>query len=829
MLDLKRQRPTYYAVDPNITDIEARYWASHRVIAIKATFEQFLETLDQAVSVSSRSIPRSIGGGTSSLRKHYTVVNAPETDDLFYFLDADVDHIRPGMPTTTVDPRAFYRGEDHEWGGIDQNLDVPRAITDTLVIEAVLADETERPSHVDLYAVKGPAGNGKTIVLKRAAWVAAHDYDKMVLFLKPGGAIRREVVEEIFRYANERIFLFVDQAALYVEELDKLLSFARQRRIKITVVVAERDAEWNVRCEALDRYGVREFPVRYLSEKSVRALLLKLEEHDSLGLLKELPTFEQRVERLVGGAQRQLLVALHEATLGKAFEDIVYDEYRRIIPAEAQALYLDICTLNRLGVPVRAGLISRVSGITFTQFQDRLFKPLEHIVSQYSDRYSGDHVYTARHQHVAEMVFACVLPEPERKFDQIVGMMNGMNLDYSSDRIAFGQLVRGHWVGEAFHSRELGRVFFDAAMRVAPREAFLYQQRGIYEMQQGGDLELAEKYLNEALSLEPHNKSIQHSFAVLARRQALATSNPLLRQKLRERARSQLSPLVGLDAEQAHGFHTAAQIALDDLRDLLDALGGSAPEQMAERRIVELARDFERFLQEGLQKAPLNEHLLSLEAEFRRVVAQEGRAELALKKAFEANPRQDWIAIRLARMLDGSGKRDEGIGVLVKCLQVNPNSKRAHFELAMMYMREPAVDRKDLILDHLRRSFTLGDQNYEPQFWYARQAFMVGKYDEAAKTFSALRNAPIPSREKNQVRGTIVDAAGGAKVFVGEIVVVEPNYLFLHCADFPENVFVHRSNANDVNREYLKRGIKLACTVGFSMRGPAGGSIRLLN
>jgi hypothetical protein len=197
-------------------------------------------------------MPKSIGGGTTTLRNRYKVANAPETKELFMFLAEDVDHIRQGMPIAFADPKNFYRGSDDGWGAIAQNLDVSRAITDSLVVDAVLAAEEERSSRVDLFAVKGPAGNGKTIVLKRAAGVAAHDYNKIVLFLRPGGAIRNAAIEEIYRYTQDRVFLFVDRAALLVDELKSLIAFSRAHQVLLTVIVAERDAEWNVRCEALD-------------------------------------------------------------------------------------------------------------------------------------------------------------------------------------------------------------------------------------------------------------------------------------------------------------------------------------------------------------------------------------------------------------------------------------------------------------------------------------------------------------------------------------------------------------------------------------------------
>lgn len=823
---LGRERPMYYFVDPSVSERDQRYWLSERVTTIPTTFENFLRQLDRQVSAASRTLPRSIGGGTTTLRTRYRVSDPTESSALLQFLADDVDHVRPGMPVSTVEPREFYKGLDPDWAAISAGLDIPRTVTDNLVIDAVLASEEERSGPVDFYAVKGPAGNGKTIVLKRAAWMAAHEYDKAVLFLKSGGTLRHEVIDEICQLTKDRLFIFVDKVALHVDEIEDLLNHAKKRELRLTVIVAERDAEWNVRCEALDKHSPRDFPVRFLSEREVRLLLKKLEQHDSLGLLEEIPSFEDRVQKLVNSAQRQLLVALHEATLGKAFEDIVYEEYQRIIPVEARDLYLDICTLNRLGVVVRAGLIARVSGIEFTDFQKRFFKPLEHIVQAHRDKYIMDNVYAARHQHVAEMVFNRVLSEPERRYDQLVRIMAGMNLDYMSDRTAFGEMVRGHGISESLRSRSLGRAFYDAAAKIAPSEAFLMQQRGIFEMENGGDLDLAEQHLKQAYALEPHNRSLQHSLAVLARKQAQQTKDPLLRQRLRDRAKSTLSPLLGTTSGYSYGYHTAGQIALDELRDLLR--NGDANDGALERQIVDRARDFEHYVQEGLQKFPLNEHLLALESEYRALVHQDVKAENALRRAFTANPRQDWIAIRLARTLELSGKYDEAKQVLIRCLQDNPASQRAHYEIGVLYLRHPKGNEKELVYEHLRRSFTVGDQNYEAQFWCAREAFMTGKSAEAMELFKSLRGATMPVRLRNEVRGVVQDQSGRSRVYTGEIVTIDDAYLFIRCPDFVENIFVHRTRVADDLWAQFRRGLKVSFTLGFNMRGPTAESVRSL-
>ncbi len=826
--ELGPARAMCYIVDPNLSPLEERYWAGRRVTPLRDTFEGFIRRLERTVSVSSLTLPRAVGGGTTTLRIHYKVAHASESKALLYFLTEDVEHVRKGMPIAPAEAREFYRGAVSGWGPIAQDLDIARAVTDSLVVDAVLSTGEEHVAAVKLFVVKGAAGNGKTIVLRRSAWMAANDYNKIVLFLKNGGTIRNDAIEEIHRLTNERIFLFVDKAALFVDEIQRLMDFAIAKQIRLTLVLAERDAEWNVRCEPLDNYSPQDFHVRYLSEKEIHLLLRKLEQHDSLGLLKEVATFEGRVQRLLGPAQRQLLVALHEATLGKAFEDIVFEEYHRIIPNEAQALYLDICTLNRLGVAVRAGLVARVSGINFTDFEKRLFKPLEHIVEAYMDRYIGDHVFTARHQLVAEMVFDRALAEPEARYDQLVRIMAGMNLDFSSDRMAFSQLVRGHTVAEAFRSKELARAFYDVAIRLAPREAFLLQQRGIFEMDGNGALGIAERYLSEAQSLEPHNRSIQHSLAILARKQALAATNPLLRQQLRKRAKAIVRPTLGATQESSYGYHTLAQIALDELRDILADVDNVEPDRMLERSIVDTTREIERYVQEGLQKFPLNEHLLALESDYRTTVNQSAKAEAALRKAFSANPRQDWIATRLAKILDATGKHDEAKSVLVRCLQDNPTNKSVHFNLALLYMGEEGSKSSELIFDHLRRSFTAGDQNYEAQFWYARLAFLAGKTAEAMGVFQNLRKATVPSKLRYQIRGIVVEPSGSSRVYIGSVAKIEDAYMFVRCPDFSQDIFVRRARVVDNQWAEFGRGCKVAFTLGFNMHGPAAESVSLV-
>lgn len=248
--------------------------------------------------------------------------------------------------------------------------------------------------------LKGPAGNGKTVSLKRIAWEASVTYGQLVLYAASPAALRIEPLAEIYRLTGKRIFLFVDRVALVRDELEDLLVASRVRTIPLSVVGSERDSEWNIYCEQLEPFVRQEFPVRYLNEHEINDLLALLEDHQALGALKDLAP-QERILAFTESAGRQLLVALHEATLGIPFEEIIVDEYERIEPVLARSLYLDICALHQFGAPVRAGLISRASGVEFGRFQKEFIRPLENVVHVVKDGHSRDVYYRSRQATVA--------------------------------------------------------------------------------------------------------------------------------------------------------------------------------------------------------------------------------------------------------------------------------------------------------------------------------------------------------------------------------------------------------------------------------------------
>jgi len=808
-------RPPYYLVSPGLTDVEVRYWASHRVIVVDAKFEDFLRALDQTIPVVSRALRISIGGGDLTIRKHYRVAQASEPSSVANYLATDATHVHSALIGPRQDPTKFYHGYDNGWGCILQNLDTRRTFSDSVLVDAVLLSEENRRM-VELFMLKGPAGNGKTVSLKRIAWEAGVTYDQLVLYPNSPAGLRIEPLAEIYRLTGKRIFLFVDRVALVRNELRELLQASRARSIPLSVIGAERDNEWNIYCEQLESFVCQEFPVRYLNESEIENLLGLLGRHNALGLLKDRST-EDRVDAFTKSAERQLLVALHEATLGLPFEEIVVDEFHRIEPAVARALYLDICALHQFGAPVRAGLISRASGIGFEQFQTNFMQPLENVVHVIKDNHSRDIYYRSRHQHVAEIVFNRVLPTAEDKFDLLARVLKAINVDYSSDRETFSRLIRGRGLAEIFPSPDLGRLFYDRVQEASPSDAFVAHQRAVFEMQHaGGSLVLAEIAAGRAFELNPNNHSIQHTQGEIARRLANDTDDPLRKRVLRRVTREKLGGAIS-----EYDMYTRARLALDEFRELsasLDVPDDKSPPAP----FVEAAKEVETAIQRGLLIYPESSELLAAEATFREYLDQTARALLTLERAFNLNPRQDWLAVRLARKYQASGDLVNARRVLDACLQDNPSSKLAHLEMGRVLI---AAGDGRAALEHLRRSFTEGDNHYEAQFSYGRELFVQGYFPEAEKIFLAL-NDRAPGRFRTRASAAI--ERDGVSILYGcRVERKEEGYAFLRLPQFPKDIFASRAESNLMDWDTLYTGASARCVLAFSRRGPRGISICL--
>jgi len=821
--DQHQRRPQYATVNPGLDAISCRYWNGKRFITEVKSFEQFLIELDGAISPSLRGIATLVKERHLSIAPWVKARFAPSSS-LLRYLSKELTHVRKGMPVVGVSPQGFYKGLSHEWGVFQQDLDVPRRLSDDVILEAFL-DEAQA-TIFESYVVKGYAGAGKSIALRRIAWDIANKFDGLVFYLEEGGVLRREQIAELYSLVGQRVFVIFDDVIPYADDVIDISNWAEKTSTPLTLIFGARTNEWNVSCQELAQRVTAEYELRDLSITEIDELIRKLDAAKALGRLKA-ATVEERRAHFQLTAERQLLVALHDISGEKSFEEIVFDEYKNIQPTEARILYLDVCTLHRLGVGVRAGLISRVSGITFEYFSRDFFEPLEHVVRTYFDNASRDNMYRSRHALIAEIVFRSALIDQEERVAQLTRIIRNMDVDYASDDLAFRQMIRGRTLADLFQNKQLAASIFEAALESGAPRSFVEHQRAVFELHhKSGNLYTAMEAIERAIAAADHDdRAILHTKASILRQLALTASQPLIRDKYREEAKAILFKQIR-GGKVSHSFSTAAAILIDELKDKVAEKPKEGAQDLQSRAIAEVIREIEEILYEGLQRFPDDEFLLVHEAELGKVLNDTVRASEALTRAFQASPGRAFIAVRLARFELARGDAGKAIEILKKCLAANGGSHEAHFQLARILMDQDERGLRDEISHHLRRSFTPADSNLDAQFWCARHHYLYGDRAMANSLFKQLASARVASDHRNRVRD-VLRGPNNETRFAGVIASMKDSFCFVSCPEIGTELFAHSSEFKEREWKKAGKGDRVTYEVGFALRGPSARAVRI--
>lgn len=817
-------RPRHYIVDPLMLSAFSDYWRDRRFITIKMGFQEFLEKLDGSITSGARNLTtlKIALSGATSFGKFITVSGQSESEDLVQYIRFGIDHVTPEFePANSEDLKKFYRGFDLGWLPFKFELDIERRVSDAIISEHVIT--TVGGSSQKLIVLKGHAGAGKTVSLRRACWDAGRSYDKLCFFIPRDGTVKSSLFGEIFSLTNFPIFLFIDGAYIHKRRIVELLSLAKTYKRSLTIIVSENFNTWNTSCDDLESLVTAEYEMHPLSSKEIDNLIEKLEYNGSLGTLASIPRHKRREQFEVAYA-RQILVALLETTHGLPLVEIIANEYKSIIQPLARMIYLDICSLHRFGPPVRAGIISRIHNITFEEFQEKLFKPLEQIVQLRKDKRSGDYVFEARHPQIASALYEAILVDQNERFDNLARIVSKLNPSYSYDIEVLSQLIKADTIEKTISDPNKARQIYEIATEELGEIVVILHQRGIYEMRVAssvGELRKAGELLEKASTKEPRNKSLKHSLAELDLRRSRLSTDPLERHTWRRSAVERAAELTIGDTSP-YPYHTILKAHIDDIEEALAEVEGNASDAATQQLGDSILRA-EDTLKNGLQKFPDDQSLLSGEGQLASVLSNSNRAEGAFRKAFEANPRSNLIARRLVKILRAKGDLDACVSVLTNALATNPSSSELHYELARVLLTksyDADQTNSETIAYHLRRSFSIGDKNYRAQFWYARQLCVMDRFQDAVTIFDRLGNMQMSYSQKQLPRGHIKDHDGNNVRFQGIITAFRRSFGFARSITPRMDLFVPIRELDTDGVASFVEGAQVTFEIAFNMKGP---------
>ncbi|MCE5341282.1 MAG: SIR2 family protein [Planctomycetaceae bacterium] len=806
-------RPKYYIVSPDVLKPIENMWAKKNIDVMQGTFNEFMTTIDKEISSPFRALKVQSTLEEFPISERFVKKEIVLSETAKQFLKTDIEYVKAVKVENITDPRSFYKGMDLGWYPIIQNLDVRRKLVDSVLTDHFI-DKPGKLSKLQFIVIRAHAGAGKKTLLRRIAWDATHDYGCLCLYMKKFGCVSSAALKEIISLTEERVFLFIEEITDRVRELIGLINNLGEAGNLVTLITTARTNEWNISCSTLSEYVTTEYELKYLSHKDIDNLLSLLEKHKALGILERLNP-QKRKDALTEQAGRQLLVALHEATFGKSFVEIIRDEYEKIKPFDAQKIYLSICVLNRLNIPVRAGLISRIYGVSFSDFEKRFFAPLEQIVNTKLNPVIRDYEYTARHPHIAEIIFENILYQAEDKLHEYIKYLQHMNISYQSDRQAFFHLIRANEILSYFSDYSMGKQIYEIAQKIAPNNQELLHQMAIYEMKRpNGSLVTAKQLIDKAYEINPNNYTVIHSIAELKLRIAEQAKTELEFNKCLDDAEA-----ICLQNSRFLDSHGIATLIKSELMRLERKLKSDLS-HVSDEELGEIIKNIETHLENGLQNFPGESYLLTLEADLAKLTSDSDRVIKALERSFELNPRKVYIASRLARCYQENNDNGKAIEILKKALDADSSKKELHYSYGKALLTTPDIS-GEILEYHFKRSYSPGDKNYDAQLLYARQLFINGNYPESKNIFAELKYVRLSFELKNMPRYPL------ETIYQGEICRIESTYCFIARDGISDRIYCHEDNVDEITWKNMAVGTRVQFKLAFNMHGAVATDISI--
>lgn len=236
--------------------------------------------------------------------------------------------------------------------------------------------------------------------------------------------------------------------------------------------------------------------------------------------------------------------------------------------------------------------------------------------------------------------------------------------------------------------------------------------------------------------------------------------------------------------------------------------------------INENIRKVQQELTDNKQKFPSNGHVYKLEAQFSKLINDNTNAVKALKRSFEENDREPFLAIRIATIYLEAGNLEEAKKILEMALDRRRSDHRLNFHYAEL-LRNNFPSQAELIYFY-RRAFTPKDRNYQAQFWFARFSYFspeAKEHQESLEVFDHIRSSNFSFEDRHKTR----DYDGGEnepKLHNGTISRKREGFGFLIMDGTGYEIFVPAKQVKDDLWDAVKEGDRVSFNVAFSFSGP---------
>lgn len=503
----------------------------------------------------------------------------------------------------TPDPshrKLYLLGSEPEWQDFAHNLDAPREITLKVLDEArssYVKDEASSP-----IVVLGSAGCGKSTIIRRVALnLSTEGYP--VFFLEREPPSRAEDAAKVIDNFDRRAILVIDNVDLLLRWCADLLRAVHERR-PLLLLAARTNRYDRYAGELAGLTSVNEIPIPHLTSPDIDSVIGVLERNHLLGRLRNMTEAARRRE-FEQRAQKQILIAMREATEGKGFDEIIENEFQELTPVETKILYLCAAIATAARSYLTLDQLVACSEESPAGTLEIINRNLRDIVIKREEPNS----LSLRHYVIAELMCERKAPKSILR-DAYIRILAVLSHDpprpaNRASRVLtlYRRTINHEAICRRFEVAD-ARLIYESLRDRFSDEAHFWLQFGSLELTQG-ELQLARNYIAQAESLAPNDDYIQTTKAHLLLRAACEADSVAEGNQLWSEGEALINEQIERRGKiDPHAYHIFGTQALDHAAKI--------PDRNVRREIIETAKGV---VAEGRRNHPRSPELKKLEGE----------------------------------------------------------------------------------------------------------------------------------------------------------------------------------------------------------------------
>lgn len=607
------RRPKSYLIAPRISEPRKRTLPNYNIVPVEAYAIDFLKWLAE----NTKHFPsrlETLKQTSPGLAQVAEIEAANRRDEAALASFGESFEKVPTEAPASKLRSTFLMGATPQWSDILTDLDAERNIT-KIIQEQISADIGAENPELRVHTILGSAGSGKSTISRRIAVNLARNgwqvwATNSELLPKP---------EEFGRALNSmptRTVLVFDNAEVALGYLPAILAELKHADHPPVILFGARTNDYDrKKGRFLTIQDVVEHHIPRLDRDEIARLIDVLESSNLLGQLRAMSAAE-RIEQFEVRAQKQILVAMREATSGLPFDKILQDEFESLVPQESKILYLCVALATEAGYRISIQQFLGCSALRASETLNILERNLRDIVIKTS---ASDDKLLLRHRTIAEyavdqMASRGLLREAYiRLLGALADSVNKHNLKSSAFRL-YRILINHTAIYRRFEQKiDEARAIYDALSDRFSQSHQFWLQYGSLELE-GENVDYAKNYLDQAESLSPDDLYVSTAQGHLMFKRAILANNKAEAAKFLEQAQTMMSEIIRQPRNDAYACHiycsqtyrwlgiwTEGDEFVKGLEPLREMLQRASNQFGGDRRITEMSALVERaYLQQAV-------------------------------------------------------------------------------------------------------------------------------------------------------------------------------------------------------------------------------------